>query len=168
MRKAYAAMLSLGGIAALACLLAWYSPLRLLMVPFEQNPGPFDRKRLSSVVDHVRMMGIKPGEQRQFVLNAGFDPTSLVGTGLERSFRPGQGEGRVWAAASQSGALTVVVETRDLGHGGEYGFAYSDVPLAPQPFGESWLRLDVPGPLNQVTPKMKIDAHWWSVENRLD
>lgn len=168
MRKVYSGLLALGGIATFTFLLARYSPLGLLLLPFEQNAGPFDRVRLTSVVDHVRKMGIKPGEQRKFVLNAALDPTSLTQVGPERSFQSGQGVGRVWAVTSHTGALTVVIETRDLGHAGEYGFAYLDAPLAPEPFGESWLRLDVPGPLNQVALKMKLDAHWWRVENHLD
>lgn len=68
------------------------------------------------------------------------------------------------------GNLTVVIETRDLGHAGEYGFAYSDRPLSPEPFdgGGSWLRIDVPGDLNMVMPEMKIDGHWWKVECNLN
>jgi hypothetical protein len=66
--------------------------------------------------------------------------------------------------------LKVVVETRDLGHAGEYGFAYSEVPLAAGPpgGGSNWSELDLPGRLKLVQPDMKIDDNWWQVCYNLD
>lgn len=155
-------------LAAAVYLLVEYTPVGLLLLPLQQNPGPFDRARMSAVVERVRKAGIKPGEHREFVLNGWLDPTSLKAIRSEGSAPIGRGAGRAWAEVAASGALTVVIETRDLGHAGEYGFAYSDEPLTPQPISENWYRLDVPGPVNQVTQRMKIDAHWWSVENGLN
>ncbi len=62
----------------------------------------------------------------------------------------------------------MVIETRDNGHAGEYGFAFSDVPLTKEPFMDSsnWYRVDVPGHLYLVGEQ--IDEHWWSVLYNLD
>ncbi|MHC4505338.1 MAG: hypothetical protein ACYTFI_18710, partial [Planctomycetota bacterium] len=76
--------------------------------------------------------------------------------------------GIVWAQMAKDGNLKVVIETRDLGHAGEYGFAYSDVPMSPRPFGGDWFTLDVPGNLYLVLPGMRIDDNWWKVLNNLD
>jgi hypothetical protein len=82
----------------------------------------------------------------------------------------GQGAGHVWTQVSPEGMLKVVIETRDFDHAGEYGFAYSDTPLSPVPMDDDrhWFRIDVPGYLSIVTPRMKIDEHWWKVLNNLN
>ena len=73
----------------------------------------------------------------------------------------------MWASATPGGELKVVIQTKDNGHAGEYGFAYSDVSLAPKASAGAWSYLDVPGRLYLVQPKMKIDDHWWKVLNNL-
>ena len=67
-----------------------------------------------------------------------------------------------------AGKLKVVIETRDLGHAGEYGFAYSEVPLITSPCRAIWLELDLPGHLTIAQPSMKIDDNWWEVLNNLN
>jgi hypothetical protein len=154
------------------CLLLLVSgcPAGLLKIVFEQNPGRFDRPAMETIIAKIRNAGLQPSEEREFVLDKLSDPESFH---LPKPLNPGEmmpsgtGAGRVWAAVSGDGHLKVVIETRDLGHAGEYGFAYSDVPLSPEHFGSegNWYSVDVPGHLNQVTPEMKIDDHWWEVLN---
>ena len=109
------------------------SALRRLVFP--QSPGPFDRSRYEAVVEKARALVVKPGETKLLRLDDLHDPGSL------RLRRPGEGEargqgaGNAWARKSPDGKLQVVIETRDLGHAGEYGFAYSEVTLSPSPFG---------------------------------
>jgi hypothetical protein len=132
--------------------------------------GPFSLNTMEAVVAKVRKRALKPGEEKEFRLSSLSAPSSL------RPLKPGdmenrgEGAGHVWARMSSEGKLTVVIETRDLGHAGEYGFAYSDVPLTPKPFGDgsNWLTLDVPGRLNLGLPDMKINERWWEVVYNLD
>ncbi len=158
----------------LAAGLAWlffYTPLGMVAyLAVFQNAGRFDRGHFESVVAEVRKLDLKPGEVHKLRLDDLDDPTSL------RPFRDsdigaGMGEGNVWAEVSAAGKLKVVIQTRDLNHAGCYGFAYSDDPLTPTPFGHgdsNWLQLDVPGDfLNMVLPEMQIDEHWWKVEYNL-
>ena len=133
-----------------------------------QNPGPFDRTRFEAVVKEVRLLGLKPGERRRLRLDDLGDPKSLRALNQDEVIERGRGAGNVWAESTSGGRLKVVIETRDLGHAGEYGFAYSDVPLAPQPFGDNWFCLDLPGHLNLVLPNMRIDDNWWEVLYNLD
>jgi hypothetical protein len=132
-----------------------------------QEPGTFHRKRYEAVVDRVRQLALKPGEVAQLKLDDLENPDSL------RRVRPGerfgrcQKTGRVWAVVDKVGKLKVVIETRDLGHDGEFGFAYSDAPLTPSPAGEHWFNLDLPGDLVWVKPHWKIDDNWWRVANVL-
>jgi len=130
--------------------------------------GGFDRGHFEAVVTQVRSMSLAAGEEVQLRLDDPSDPTSLRFLKPGETFHRGQGAGNVWARLTPDGELTVVIETKDRGHAGEYGFAYSDVPLTPQPFGGGWLMIDVPGHINIVQPKMKIDDHWWKVLNNLD
>ena len=160
-----AAVLVVAG--AFVYVLLTHTMLGLLLLPLSQNAGNFDRERLSAVVDRVRKSGIKPGGHREFLLSSSMDAASLRAANT-RDHVIGEGVGRVWAEVASSGALMVVIETRDLGHAGEYGFAYSDAEPKPVANGEGFWKLDVPGPLNQVNPKSKIDAHWWAVENLMD
>ena len=86
----------------------------------------------------------------------------------EELVQRGEGAGRVWARWTEDGKLKVVIQTRDYGHAGEYGFAFSDVPLTKEPFmgSSDWYGVDVPGDLFLVGEQ--IDERWWSVLNNLD
>jgi len=148
--------------------LLMYTPLGLSLVVFNQNPGRFDRERFEAVVQQVRLMGIKPGETKQLRLHDVGDPKSLRPLKPGQEFGRGQRAGCVWAEVTAGGKFKVVIETRDLGHAGEYGFAYSEVPLSPTPSGGGWSSLDVPGHMNLVLPEMKIDKNWWEVVYNLD
>ena len=143
----------------------FYTPVGLVM---QQNPGSFYRKHFEAIVDQARSMAPPAGEPLLLRLDDPRDPKSLRKLKPGETFDRGQGAGNVWAELTAVGKLKVVIETRDLGHAGEYGFAYSDVPLEPRPFGEDWFTLDVPGRINIVQPHMKIDDHWWKVLNNLD
>ncbi|MBK9258680.1 MAG: hypothetical protein IPM54_02465 [Polyangiaceae bacterium] len=155
------ALLGLGAGA----LLITFTPLGITA---RQNPGFFHRKHFEAVVARVRSMAPAPGQEARFRLDDPSEPTSLRFVAPAEEFARGAGSGTVWAAVTPDGKLKVVIETRDLGHAGEYGFAYSDVPLSPQPFGGAWSTIDVPGHINLVKPDMNIDEHWWKVLYNLD
>jgi len=145
-----------------------FTPLGFFLVVFRQNPGSFQPTRFEGIVEHVRAMGIRPGETRQLRLDDLTDPKSLRSLKTGEAFARGQGAGSVWAEATVDGALKVVIETRDLGHAGEYGFAFSDTALSPEPLGDAWFALDLPGRLNLVLPRMQVNDHWWQVVYNLD
>jgi hypothetical protein len=142
----------------------------MLTLPFQQNPGRFDRKNLEAVVAYVRTSGIKPGQQSEFLISNLTDPRSIRPIKPHQGFTPGEDAGHAWADVAEDGKLKVVIETRDLGHAGMYGFAFSDSALSPKSTGgdNDWFTLDVPGRLNYVQRHMKIDDHWWEVINNLD
>jgi hypothetical protein len=161
-------LLAVGIVVLLAVgvyLLVTFTPVGIWS---QQNAGPFDRERFMEIVAHVRLMGIAPDEEKELQLADVSKPDSLRALAPNTTLARGQGAGRVWARVSADGKLTVVIETRDLGHAGEYGFAYSDVALSPKPFGKDWFTIDVPGHLNIVLPEMKIDEHWWRVLYNLE
>jgi hypothetical protein len=141
---------------------------RVGWLPFLQNPGAFDRARLEAVVEQVRRSGLAPGETREFRLDDLREPASLRLRREGEVFGREQGAGSVWAERTRAGLLKVVIETRDLGHAGEYGFAFSEEPLAPKPAGGGWYTIDVPGHLDHVLPDMRIDGRWWRVLYNLD
>jgi hypothetical protein len=74
------------------------------------------------------------------------------------------------AVNSIKGDLKVVIVTRNLGHAGSYGFAYTDVPLtpAPDPKQPGGFSIDLPGEFGWAIPPVKIDDHWWKVGENLD
>jgi len=158
------------GLVSAAGLLLIYTPLGMLTIVFHQNPGPFHRQTMEAIVAQVRTSGLQPDKEEEFVVGSLSDPTSLRPWKQTPASSMAKAGNRVWAEISADGKLKVVIETRDLGHAGTYGFAYSDSPLSPKPFGPegNWLLLDVPGDLNMVQPNMKIDDHWWKVLNNLN
>ena len=115
---------------------------------------------------------MKPGETVELRLDDISVPKSLRPLKPNEMSAAGFGEGKVWAAMTVDGKLKVVIETRDLGHAGEYGFAYSEVPLIATPLGGSrdgeWLELDLPSHLKIVQPNMKMDDNWWKVCDNLN
>jgi len=134
-----------------------------------QNPGWFHRGRYTQIVERIRAMNLSPGEWH-LRLDDVSAPASLRRVGEDETFTRGDGAGCVWAEVKPDGNLKVVIETRDLGHAGEYGFAYSDGPLTMSSMGSdgAWYQVDLPGHLNIVTPDMQIDNHWWKVLYNLD
>ena len=133
-----------------------------------QNAGSFDRASCESVVQEVRAAGLVPGETKEFRLDDRSDPRSLRLRRPGELVRRGDGAGSVWAEMTTDGRLMVVIETRDLGHAGEYGFAYSDAPLNSGPIGGPWQPLALPGHLRLGLPRMRIDDHWSEVAYNLD
>jgi hypothetical protein len=129
----------------------------------EQNSGPFDQAQFAAIVEQVEAIGIQPGESFELRLDDITNPKSLRTVKPNEFFDRGNGAGDVWAARAADGSLTVVIETRDLGHAGEYGFAYTGTS-PPTPITD-WGATDLPGPLNRVDKK--INDHWWAVENPL-
>lgn len=136
----------------------------LLSMIFDQNPGPFDRPRLEAIVEQVRQARLKPDTEQQFFLNDLSNPKSIRVLSKDQAFPDtGKGAGLVWAQASPEGALTVVIVTRDLGHAGVYGFAYSDAPLTLTQSQSGRFYLHVPGPLHECERSWQLDEHWWKV-----
>jgi hypothetical protein len=129
--------------------------------------GGFDRRRFEAVVEEIRRRPLRPGEEAALRLDPKA-PGSVHLVEAEEELVRGGGAGRVWAARSKEGHLKVVIETRDLGHAGEYGYAYSDAPLKLAPLDANWSTVDVPGRLNIVGPDARIDEHWWAVLYNLD
>jgi hypothetical protein len=124
----------------------------------------FDRPAMEAVVAQVRAAAPAPGEPREYWMEGKTLRT------YESKDRPprGQGAGHVWARLAKDGKLQVVIEVRDAGHAGEYGFAYSEIELTPAPFASGWFTIDVPGHLNLVQRDCRIDAQWWKVVHNLD
>jgi hypothetical protein len=126
--------------------------------------GGFDRSRFEAIVEEARSRSIAPGETVALRVHPG--SSHLVET--DSTLTRGAGRGRVWASRTKEGHLKVVIETNDLGHAGQYGFAYSDVALAPEPMDTNWSTIDVPSQLRIVDADGRIDEHWWRVLNNLD
>lgn len=160
------------GLALLAFIFVMLFQTGIPSTVGRQNAGRFDRPLFEAIVAQVREAGLKPGVETQFFLDDLSNPKSLrlLSDGEAMKLYSRKGAGHVWAQVSPQGGLKVVVETNNMGHAGAYGFAYSDSALSPAPMdGEgNWFRVDVPGPLYIVVPKMKIDEHWWEVLNNLN
>ena len=142
--------------------------LGILTIPFKQNPGRFERKRLEGLVAKIRSLGVKSDEEtRTFEWNMDTDVLSPCPDSARDSvfYKP-----YISALQTPSGKLKVIFVTRNLGHAGSYGFAYSDEPWVPKP--NYWYHgiydLDVPFHVNMTEPHMKIDDHWWKAYNNLD
>src|SRR5689334_13882749 len=88
--------------AGVLVLIAYGGYLFLKNTPFglflHQNPGPFDRKRFEAIVQEVRAVKMKPGEEKELRLDNLSDPKSLRLLKPEEEFHIGQLAGSVWAA----------------------------------------------------------------------
>jgi len=136
--------------------------LRLVFWPGPQDAGPFHREHLESVVQRIRGFGVPAGQSRHFRLDRLDDPRSLRDRRPEDPLGSGLGEGDVDARRQPDGSLVVVIQTRDHGHAGRYGFAYTEVPQNGTAVDNGWFLLDLPG-YWIVRPPMRVDRHWWRV-----
>ncbi|MGO8688034.1 MAG: hypothetical protein ACLQLG_00215 [Thermoguttaceae bacterium] len=126
----------------------------------EQNSGPFNELRLTAIVQQVKTIRLRPGEKLELRLDDLANPKSLRKLKPNEIF-PGQGDGSVWAEVTADGKLKVVIETKDLGHAGSYGYAYTEA--GPPKQVTDWGGYDLPGPLCGVDKK--VAEHWWAVKN---
>ncbi len=158
------------GFGLFLLLVPWLLLTAVAPLSLQPGPGTFDKPRFVAIVQQVRALGVKPCQQLELRLDDVSNPKSLRRLKPKEAFGPGWGEGNVWVEMTAGGKLKVVIETKDLGHCGEYGFGYSESPLSLQPLGENgeWYLLDLPGPVNIVSPDMKIDDNWWEVLNNLN
>ncbi len=118
--------------------------------------GPFQQDKFAAVVQSIRQRKLKPDEVHRFRLDAELSAGSLKQ--LEGRLRRGTGRGVVWAEVSRVGALRVAIETRDLGHGGEVGYMYSETQLTVSDtveLGREW------------TIARQVSKNWWMIVYRL-
>lgn len=133
----------------------------------EMHNVPFEQNRLQALVEAVEAMGVKSGEEEiEMRFDRMDDPQSL------RLRRPGpsdyiprgQEAGNVWASRDSNGNLTVIILTKDFGHAGQFGYAYSEIP--PQEFGEGEpLEFGELPNLRCTTTDWKVAENWWQVAN---
>jgi hypothetical protein len=155
---ALAVLLGVGTLVVVGCLVRSVLPAK----------SAFDRRRFEAVVAEVRRRPIPAGEQVALRLADPTVPGSARLIEAEAALARGGGAGRVWAERTKDGHLKVVIETQDAGHAGEYGFAFSEVPLKRVPLDANWSTVDVPGRLTIVGADAQIDEHWWAVLDNLD
>ena len=92
------------------------------------------------------------------------DPQSLRLRGPSEYIPRGSEAGNVWAWRDPNGKLTVIIETKDLGHAGYFGYAYSEIP--PQKFGEAEpLEFGEVPNLRCTKADWKVAENWWQVVN---
>jgi hypothetical protein len=130
-----------------------------------------DLSDMNEVVAKIRAAELLPGEVREFELKNLLDPESLrpwVTPPMGPIAPPEKGVCHVWAQMTREGHLKVVIETVHHNHGGNYGFAFSDVPLSPIPWADGkGFSIDVPGPMTSVAADGRVNEHWWEVyDNR--
>jgi hypothetical protein len=127
---------------------------------FERRNIPFDRKFLEAVVRQVQKTSLNPGEDRKLRLEHFNDPTTLRPRRAGEYIARGKEAGDIWASRGPGGEWTVIVDTRDFGHAGSFGYAYSETE--PQKYGDLY-SFGEPAYLNCTEPKAKIDDKWWEV-----
>ena len=70
----------------------------------------------------------------------------------------GRGKGNIWVHPT-GGNLVVFIETKDNGHAGEFGLAYSKTGETPIWYDDEWGEL--------WSLDKQISDHWWKVSYRL-
>jgi hypothetical protein len=157
------------GIVAVVLGIYYYKELCMLIyIGRHQGPGKFDRSKYEAIVRNVKAFEMKAGEKKLFKLNNFEDPNSIQALPGNIDKHGTYGPGLIWAEKTNKGLYKIVIRTRDLGHAGEYGFAYSDTLLTATSIGNGWSTIPVPGHINLVTSDMKIDDNWWKVVFNLD
>lgn len=164
MKKLYGCLLICGAVVLLILLVCAATPAGQLLVLslFEDRRGPFDKPRFEAVVKEVQRRGLKPGERLKLHLDRMDDPGSLRPQRTEDRDR-GAGSGNVFAIRKPGGELIVVIETKDLGHAGEYGYAYSETHPAHQGYNNLF-RLDAEENLSCTDPDWEVERNWWKVQ----
>lgn len=111
------------------------------------------KARYAALVDALEQHGIQPGERARFRVQQIDDPSTLQPLAADEVIERGRGAGCIWASRDEGGALSVWIETLDLGHAGEYGYAWSraGTPRSPEVWSERW------------TGYTALSGGWWMV-----
>lgn len=135
---------------------------------FHQLPFAERKAVLEDVVHQIRRMHLKPGEDSQFRMDDLADAKSLHRVEFGTYFNGSSGSknaGDVSAIVTPGGSLKVEIVTYDWHHFGSTGFAYSDDRLVPEPDGDGFPWIDLPGGLTCPNPATEIEPHWWKVHS---
>lgn len=130
----------------------------------ERHNVPFEQPHFQALVEAVKARGIKPGEENiELRFDRMNDPRSLRLLGPSEYMR-GREAGNVWASRDPNGKLTVIIVTKDLGHAGQFGYAYSEIP--PQKVGkDEHLEFGELPNLRCTDADWKVAENWWQVVN---
>lgn len=133
---------------------------------FHEKPFAERKAVLEQVVEEIRSMHLKRGEAIYFKMDDLADAKSLHP--VQPKAYSGDHAGDVSAIVTPAGSLKVEIITYDRHHFGSSGFAYSDDLLVPEPDGDGFPWIDLPGGLTCPNPEKEIDAHWWKVHSTND
>ena len=140
-----------------------YSPFGVVL---HQTSGAFTEKRLNSIIRKLKTLNLKNGEEARFYLKDLNDPEGLLQiSGDEKDFKLVR-RINIWAMGMGDGRLKASIMTRNLGHAGYYGFAYSDIDLPVTPYLDNEKTIDVPGPMSLVDEKE--NSHWYRIYTNLN
>ncbi len=157
----------IGGVAGGVCAaaLVFIALPHILGIP--SNAGSFDRAKMENLVAQVR--------NKKFSGDRQFYWTAVSGTTALSTEAPA--DPNLWAERIDDQDLKVVIWTKNGGHASfSYGFAYSDVPLAPDGIPKDSPVFFTSGPNEVIAHSAtlpfgdpglhsirRIDAHWWEV-----
>lgn len=132
------------------------------------NPGRFDRAKFEAIVARLRQMKLPVGKEDRFMMDDLSDPNSLRPLKPKELLLNWSHSDLVWVRQNSPDDLDAVIVTRDCSHFGRFGFAYTTTRMTPELDDEEgiWCLCDLThAPVYETTPDMKIDDHWWGVED---
>jgi hypothetical protein len=155
----------IGSIAGVVCSAVLFFTAFPHILGIPPGAGRFDRVGMESLVAQVRNQ--KFSGDRQFYW-ADVSGTVALSTGTAAGYP------NLWAQRTEAQNLKVTIWTNGGGHASPaYGFAYSDVPLAPDGTSGNSLFFFTSGPDRAIPHPAtssshvhlinRIDAHWWEV-----
>ena len=118
---------------------------------------------MNAIVEVVRQQQLGSGLWSEYQIDDFSNPKTI-------RVVTNSGRRNVWAWRTTDGVLTVSIMTKVRGHFGDYGFAYSDIPLNPKTIeGKTFLygitprgqEVGTPGMIYE--PRERINEHWWKV-----
>ncbi|MCP4438615.1 MAG: hypothetical protein GY810_06685 [Aureispira sp.] len=116
-------------------------------------------KQYDDIVSKIKSFSIPENSTQRYRITDFGDIETLEAIADDVSFPRGQGAGTVWAHRTTNN-LIVYIETKDQGHAGEFGYAYSEN-------GErsGWPTEDF---VRYWSIDKQVSENWWRVSYRLD
>lgn len=128
--------------------------LGLVLMLFALSSCSLNMEKYDVIIAKVKTFSIAANETKRFRITDFDDVETLEEIGADEVGGRGQGTGLVWVHKTAND-LIVYIETEDRGHGGEFGYAYSEAgerPGWPGEEGPSFWSLDE-----------QVDGNWWKV-----
>lgn len=120
----------------------------------------FHRSQYQGIAEQARQHAPLEGDLKTAIVKVKGKEVDFAWFNRSVMQQPSRDEGPTIWLSRQKGNIVLWLETKDWGHAGQFGYAFSANGDAPEWLADNWGEYWSLG--------RRLDDHWWQIENRLN